>query len=186
MKSYRYINGLSIFMIIALLFVNGCGTVYSTARDERSVGTVLDDKKIAGKIKYALLRDKVIKGLDIAVYTFTGKIYLVGVVENGSQKNRAVNIARRTEGAKSVTTYLLSKKDASMGKTIDDTAITTKVKANLIADKEMKATQVSVKTIYGNVVLLGVVGSQRDVGKAVQHARRVKYVKSVKSFLLVR
>ncbi len=186
MKSSRHFFSFVLLIVMTLFFANGCGTVYSTARDERSLGTVLDDKKIAGKIKYALFQDKVVKGLDISVYAFTGKVYLVGVVETGVQKNRALNIARRTEGVKSVTTYLLSKSAASVGKTVDDTAITAKVKTKLIADKEMKATQVNVKTIFGNVVLLGVVGSQKDAGKAVQYARSVKHVKSVKSFLLVR
>jgi len=186
MKSARHFTGFILVIVISLFFINGCGTVYSTARDERSLGTVLDDKKIAGKIKVALFQDKVIKGLDISVYAFTGKVYLVGVVETGVQKRRAINIARRTKGVKSVTTYLLSKSGASVGKTVDDTAITAKVKTKLIADKEMKATQVNVKTIFGNVVLLGVVGSQKDASKAVKYAWDVRHVKSVKSFLLVR
>ncbi len=186
MKSARPFTSFALLIVMALVFINGCGTIYSTARDERSLGTVLDDETIAGKIKVALFQDKVIKGLDISVYTFTGKVYLVGVVETGVQKKRAVNIARRTKGVKSVTTYLLSKSATSVGKTVDDTAITAKVKTKLIADKAMKATQVSVQTIFGNVVLLGVVGSHKDAGKAVHYARSVKHVKSVKSFLLVR
>lgn len=172
--------------IFAAFALSGCGTAYSAARDERSLGNVIDDKKIESKIKYTLLRDDRIKGLDISVYVFLGKAYLVGVVETGAQKQRAVTLAQRTEGVRSVTTYLLDKKSSTAGKTVDDLAITAKVKAKMIADKEMKATQVNVKTVLGHVVLLGIVGSSRDASKAVRYAKSVENVRTVKSFIRVK
>ena len=174
------------FLFAAGLAFSGCGTVYSAARDERSIGNVVDDKNREAKIKYNLLDDDQVKGLDISVYVFYGDAYLVGVVETGAQRSRAVAIARQVEGIRSVTTYLLDKSAATVGKSVDDVAIKAKVKAKMIGDKEMKSTQVEVKSVFGHVVLLGIVGSQKDADKAVKYARGVEYVKSVKSFIRVR
>lgn len=173
-----------IVMAIVVPALNGC-TVYNAARDERSVGTFIDDKKIAGKIKYALIRDEKVKGLDISVQVYEGRAYLVGVVENDTQKSRAVKIAKETDEVRSVSTYLLDKKAATVGKAVDDAAITAKVKAKMVADKEMKATQVNVETVLGHVVLLGIVGSQKDADKAVRFARSVEHVRKVKNFISV-
>jgi hyperosmotically inducible periplasmic protein len=163
----------------------GC-TVYDAARDERSIGTFIDDKAIAGKIKYTLLRDDTVKGLDIAVYVYDRKVFLVGVVEKSAQKSEAVKIAKNTKWVDSVTTYLLNKSDSSIGKSVDDTAITTKIKARMINDMAMKATQVKVRTIFGHVVLLGVVGSRLDMDKAIKYAKGVENVREVKSFIMVK
>ena len=186
MKSSCHFIG-ALMAIVCLGFaLSGCGTAYSAARDERTIGAVIDDKKIEGKIKYELLRDDRIKGLDISVYVFLGKAYLIGVVETGAQKNRAVSIASSVQGVKSVSTYLLDKKASTVGKSVDDVAITAKVKAKMIKDKEMKATQVNVKTVLGHVVLLGIVGNQKDANKAVQYAKSVESVRNVKSYIRVK
>lgn len=171
--------------VLAFACLMGCTTIYGAARDERSIGKIADDKKIALDIKYRLIRDKTVKGLDVSVYCFLGKTYLVGALEKDKQRQRAVEIARGVKGVKSVTTYFLDKSKITIGKTVDDSAITVKVKAKLIGDKEMKATQIKVKTILGHVVLLGVVGRKKDIDKAIKHAQGVYNVKKVKSFIIL-
>jgi BON domain len=82
----------------------------------------------------------------------------------------AIAIAKSIKGVTSVSTYLLDKRASTVGKSVDDVAITAKVKARMIKDKEMKATQIRVKTVLGHVVLLGIVGSQKDANKAIRYA----------------
>jgi osmotically-inducible protein OsmY len=75
-------------------------------------------------------------------------------------------------------------KQESTGEYIDDSVITTKVKALLAADDFLKSFQISVETFKGTVQLSGVVGSQNAIDKAVQIARSVSGVKSVKNSLI--
>jgi osmotically-inducible protein OsmY len=75
-------------------------------------------------------------------------------------------------------------KQESTGEYIDDSVITTKVKAPLAADDFLKSFQISVETFKGTVQLSGVVGSQNAIDKAVQIARSVSGVKSVKNSLI--
>ena len=59
-------------------FFTGC-TVYDAARDERSIGTFADDKNITAKVKYRLLKDETVKGLDISVYLDIIIVLLIAV-----------------------------------------------------------------------------------------------------------
>ena len=77
-------------------------------------------------------------------------------------------------------------KQESTGEYIDDSVITTKVKALLAADDFLKSFQISVETYKGAVQLSGFVGSQSAVDKAVQITRSVSGVKSVKNNLIVK
>lgn len=74
----------------------------------------------------------------------------------------------------------------STGEYIDDTLITSKVKAALVADPDLKATEINVETYKGTVQLSGFVGTPEHIPKAVQLARDVKGVKSVKNDMAVK
>jgi hyperosmotically inducible protein len=69
---------------------------------------------------------------------------------------------------------------------IDDAAITAKVKAALVTDKETKASEVKVETDRGVVHLTGTVDSQGMADKSAEVARTVKGVQSVRNDLHVR
>ena len=74
----------------------------------------------------------------------------------------------------------------STGEYVDDSVITTKVKAELAEDNFLKSFQISVETYKGTVQLSGFVNSQQAVDKARQIARSVKGVNSVKNNLNVK
>lgn len=72
-------------------------------------------------------------------------------------------------------------KRESTGEYIDDTVITTKVKAELIKDDDLNAGEINVETYKGTVQLSGFVKAQGDIDKAGRVAKSVKGVKSVKN-----
>lgn len=65
------------------------------------------------------------------------------------------------------------------GEYVDDTVITSKVKAAVLADPSLKSAEINVETFKGRVQLSGFVGSQADITQAVAVARGVKGVTSV-------
>ena len=77
-------------------------------------------------------------------------------------------------------------KQESTGEYIDDSVITTKVKALLAEDDFLKSFQISVETYKGVVQLSGFVNSKKAVDKAVQITQSVKGVTSVKNSLIVK
>lgn len=74
----------------------------------------------------------------------------------------------------------------STGEYVSDAVITTKVKAALVNSPTVKATEVNVETYKGAVQLSGFVSSQAAVGEAVQLARAVQGVTSVKNDMRVK
>lgn len=77
-------------------------------------------------------------------------------------------------------------KQESTGEYFDDTWITTKVKAALIEDPVVKATEVNVETFKGTVQLSGFVSSNAAMQQAVKVARSVKGVTSVKNDMQIK
>jgi osmotically-inducible protein OsmY len=74
----------------------------------------------------------------------------------------------------------------SSGQYVDDSAITTKVKAAIFNDPALKVFQINVETFKGEVQLSGFVDSAQSIKKAGEVARGVGGVKSVKNNLIVK
>ncbi len=72
-------------------------------------------------------------------------------------------------------------KKEGTGEYVDDTVITTKVKAAILEAPSLKTSEINVETFKGIVQLSGFVNSQADINKAVEVARSVKGVTSVKN-----
>lgn len=79
-----------------------------------------------------------------------------------------------------------TQKHESTGQYVDDSVITSKVKANIFEDKGLKTLQINVKTFKGVVQLSGFVDSPQSVNKAGQAAAGVEGVKSVENDLIVK
>jgi len=69
----------------------------------------------------------------------------------------------------------------STGEYIDDSTITTKVKAAIFNEPSLKVAQINVETYKAAVQLSGFVNSSADIGMAGAVARGVKGVVSVKN-----
>lgn len=69
---------------------------------------------------------------------------------------------------------------------IDDTVITTKVKAAIFEEPSLKSFEINVETFKGVVQLSGFVSTHVGVHKAVEVARGVRGVKSVKDDMIVK
>ncbi len=75
---------------------------------------------------------------------------------------------------------------STVGAYIDDTAITTAVKARFIDNKTVDASAISVETLKGTVMLSGFAKSDSEKRVAESVAWKVEGVKSVKNEITVR
>ena len=88
-----------------------------------------------------------------------------------------------------ITTFLgcaATQKHESTGQYIDDSVITTKVKAAIFNEPTLKTLQINVETFKGEVLLSGFVDSAQSVKKAGEVAGSVNGVVSVKNNLVVK
>jgi hyperosmotically inducible protein len=72
-------------------------------------------------------------------------------------------------------------KKEGTGEYVDDSVITTKVKAAILQESSLKVAEINVETFKGVVQLSGFVGTQGDINTAVKVASSVGGVKSVKN-----
>ena len=74
-----------------------------------------------------------------------------------------------------------SAKQESAGQYVDDTVITTSVKAAILNEPTLKVAEINVETFKGVVQLSGFVRSQDNITTAINVTRGVNGVKSVKN-----
>ena len=91
----------------------------------------------------------------------------------------ALNVGAQTNSSSS------SASGTSVGQKIDDSTITTKVKAELLGAKNVKSTHIHVKTHDGVVSLTGTVPSAEDKTAAQDVVSNVSGVASVKNHLKI-
>ncbi|MBT9505953.1 BON domain-containing protein [Rhodoferax sp.] len=86
----------------------------------------------------------------------------------------------------SATGCAVTRGQETVGAYVDDTAITTSIKARFADDKEVAATSIRVETLNGTVMLSGFAKSSTEKNKAENIARGVSGVKSVRNEIAVR
>ena len=74
----------------------------------------------------------------------------------------------------------------TVGAYIDDTTITTQIKARMVDDKSVDAAAISVETLKGTVQLSGFAKSAEEKERAEAIARRVNGVKAVQNSIAIR
>ena len=79
-----------------------------------------------------------------------------------------------------------TQKSEGTGEYVDDTVITTKVKAAILNEPMLKSREINVESFKGIVQLSGFVSSEADINKAVEVTSGVKGVKSVKNDMHVK
>lgn len=77
-------------------------------------------------------------------------------------------------------------KSEGTGEYIDDTVITSKVKAEIFNEPTLKSREINVETFKGVTQLSGFVSSQADINKAVEVARHVKGVRSIRNDMKIK
>lgn len=149
------------------------------------VGNFMDDSTLTAKVKAALVDHESIKSTDISVKTDQKVVTLSGFVESQAQAEEAVKVAKGVEGVTSVSDklHVRDSKNTSVKGYAGDTAITSEVKAKLLADDIVPSRKVKVETTDGVVQLSGTVDSQAQSDRAESIAKAIDGVKSVKNDL---
>ncbi len=156
------------------------GAIYESARDERSVAQQADDKRISLDIKGQMANRDGKKALKIHSYCFMGQVFLIGAINDVKFRNFSVKAAKGIKGVKRVKTHFVKESDT----TAADIKIATKVRANLIAEGDLSATQIETEVMNGEVVMVGMVRSKKDAKLAVKTAKSTSGVRKVTSFLI--
>jgi len=153
---------------------------------DKTAGNVVDDNTINASVKAALLETKGVPSSQVNVETYKGVVLLAGFVETQAQKDAAGKAAKDVSGVAKVHNAIALAPENSMGSKLDDTMTTSKVKAALMGDKDVKSGQINVETKGGIVSLAGFVSGDKVKSRALEIAKAEKGVKSVVDAMYVK
>ena len=162
---------------------------------DRTLGKVLSDSWITMKIHSLFVPDDALEGSDIDVETRSGVVTLTGTVANEAGRKRAVEIARTTDGVKSVNDAALKIGPASVGttgqtakqagRTVNDGWIKSKIYAQFLTEDALNDSNIDVDVAKGMVTLSGSARTQAGVTRAEAIAKGTDGVKGVKNNIKV-
>ena len=151
---------------------------------EKTAGEMVDDVGLAAQVKTNLIDSKVVDANDVNVEVDKGVVQLSGFVKSEEQRREAANIANDIVGVKKVNNKLVvGSGKRTMGQTMDDQYIETKVNAALMGEKGTDAGDIDVEVRNGVVQLSGFVSSAEEKKLATEIAAGVKGVKKVDNAL---
>ncbi|WP_394787268.1 BON domain-containing protein [Rhodoferax sp.] len=184
--SYFATTALAAAMALSIVGCSKTDDVMNPA-PKTSIGTEIDDTVVTASVKAALLNDQDVKSFDFKVDTHKGMVQLSGFVDNQAQVDRADVIAHKVAGVQGVENKVSIKvAQTSIGNKVDDGIVTTKVKAALLADTDIKSAAIGVVTRKGEVQLSGFVDNQEQIDRAVKVAGGVEDVQRVSNEMTVK
>nr|WP_298167940.1 BON domain-containing protein [uncultured Pseudomonas sp.] len=140
------------------LSLAGCGS--------RSIGNKIDDQFIGPQVETNIARahaDLTSPTSHIVVTSYNGVVLLAGQTPRSDLKATAEQAARRVQGVSKVHNELQVLQPTSLLARSNDSLLTTKIKAQMVADASVPGTRIKVVTENGIVYLLGLVSRQEAI-----------------------
>jgi osmotically-inducible protein OsmY len=176
------------------LFLSGCvgvaskgifGTGVSVAFDPRSVGTQIDDsimqKSLSAKI---LMLDKRYL-ISVKSKVLDGRIFLTGKVDNPEEKLKLTKIAWETVGVRSVRNDIKIKEEFNFQQSAKDILITSQLRAALIFNKNIKATNFQIDTYKKKIYIYGIAITSEEKDEVIKEAKEILDVENVVASIIL-
>ena len=176
--------------LISLIFLifTGCigisskgifGTGVSIALDPRSLGTQIDDSVMQKNLAARLtIRDKIYL-LSVNTKVLDGRIFLTGKVEDPEEKLQITKLAWETKGVRSVKNDIKLKEDFNFKQSAKDLLITSQLRAALIFNKEIKATNYQIDTYKKKIFIYGISLTVNERKEVIREAKEILDVEDV-------
>lgn len=169
----------------------------SESQKDRTLGKVISDGWITMKIHSMYINEDALEDSNIDVDTRNGAVTLSGTVASEAGRNRAVEIAKMTDGVKSVSNAGLriapARSDTAKatdagkraGRTVNDGWIKSKIYSQFLVEEFLMDSDIDIDVANGTVALAGTVRTQAARERAEAIAKATEGVKGVKNTIKV-
>lgn len=182
------INLIQRHAIIALILAcTGCTTIIEATTDEplqldkgkRTLGAAVDDQQleIIAKVNIKKTSEE-LKNANISVVAFNGIILLTGQVPRNELRLTAGNTVKKIHKVRQVFNEIQVQGKTSILSRTNDSWLTTKVKSNLLANRDIDSSRIKIVTEDGTVYMLGLL-SRMEADRAAQAISRIGGVQKV-------
>lgn len=174
-------------LMLAGILTSGCSTVVSSLKEEpikedptdRTTGSFVDDELIEIKSNVNISKGSVeLSSSHVNITSFNGIVLISGQVATEASRREAEQIVSQVRKIRRIHNELTITSPTSTLTRASDTWITAKIKANMIGDKDVDASQIKVVTENGVVYLMGLV-TRSQADKAVQVVKSVNGIQKI-------
>ena len=151
------------------------------ACSNRSIGNKIDDQFIAPQVSADIARahvDLTSPTSHIVVTSYNGVVLLAGQTPRSDLKATAEQAARKVQGVSKVHNELQVLQPTSLLARSNDSLLTAKIKAQMVADASVPGSRIKVITENGIVYLLGIV-SHQEANRATNLVQSVSGVQKI-------
>ena len=178
----------SVLFLLFFIFLSSCtgvgskgffGTGVSVAFDPRTVGTQIDDSIMEKNFTARMLlkNKKYLFAIDTQV--LDGRFFLTGKVENPEEKLQLTKLAWETLGVRSVRNDIKIKEEFNFKQSAKDLLITSQLRAAIILNKKIKATNYQIDTYKKKIFIYGIAITEDEKDKVLKEAKEIPDVKDV-------
>ena len=182
-----------IILLSLILILSGCagvsskglfGTGVSVALDPRSLGTQIDDSIMQKNLSTRILLDTEYL-ISINTKVLDGRIFLTGKVEDPEEKLKLTKMAWETDGVRSVKNDIKIKEEFNFKQSAKDILITSQLRASLILNKKIKATNYQIDTYKKKIYLYGIAITSDEKKEVIREAKKISDVVDVIASILL-
>ena len=178
-----------IFLIsLVFLILTGCvgisskgifGSGVSIAFDPRSLGTQIDDSVMQKNLSARIILREKSYFLSVNTNVLDGRIFLTGKVENPEEKLQLTKLAWETKGARSVKNDIKIKEEFNFKQSAKDLLITSQLRAALIFNEQIKATNYQIDTYKKSIYIYGIAITAEERKAVISEAKEIFDVEEV-------
>ena len=183
-----------ILLLFMFLIFSGCvgvsskgifGTGVSVALDPRSLGTQIDDSIMQKNLSTRILLIDKKYLLSVKSKVLDGRIFLTGKVDNPEEKLNLTKMAWETDGVRSVRNDLKIKESFNFKQSAKDVLITSQLRAALIFNKKIKATNYQIDTYKKKIYIYGISQTKDEKDLVITEAKEILDVEDVIASILL-
>lgn len=169
------------------LLLGGCASVIDASREQpiagdrgsRTVGAYIDDEVIETKAAVNLAKaSAAVQNSNLSVTSFNGTVLLTGQTPHELARQEAETLVGQIQGVKRVHNELVISGNSATLARSNDTWVTTKVKALLLANENVDGSRIKVVTENSVVYLMGLV-TREEADIAVDIVRSINGVHKI-------
>jgi len=182
-KIFISLSILLIYSGCAQVAVGGISKSVLVAKEERTVGTFIDDTVIAARLKnlYFNNNEKIFFNVDVEVNE--GRVLLTGTVETSDIRIEATKLAWGISDVVTVINEIQISDNDNILDYADDLVITTKINAKLLINKEINNLNYNIDTVNKIVYVIGIAQNKNELANVIDIINSVYGVKEVINYV---
>ena len=184
----------TILILLILLIFTGCvgtgskgifGTGVSIALDPRSIGTQIDDSVMQKNLSARLIIRNKNYLLSLNTKVLDGRIFLTGKIDDPEEKLQITKLAWETKGVRSVKNDIKIKESFNFKQSAKDLLITSQLRAALVLNKSIKATNYQIDTYKKKIYIYGIAIETKERDLVLTEAKQILDVEDVIASILL-